>query len=835
MSDNPCRGAIERGGETLTPEEVDQISAIVAAERDRLMAEGRMADLKDRLLDVARDEGEKARLAAALKRRHAALSSMARDRVTEMVDAHITAGLTPEKAVLAVLEGTSRGVAGGRKSVAATIEAYEARHAGDMIATLQRDQPHVLRMLEDRSYLDDVVREMYELRDGGTPGVTGNADARKTARTFAAFGEVSRKDLNRLGASIGKLDGWAGPQVHDPFRVMAVSKQDWIRAILPHLDHDRTFGRDKDPDAFLGHAYDSITTGRDNTPSALADGEVSGPANLAKSLEKHRVLHFKSADDWLAYNSAFGHGHIVSAMLAHQQRAARLAGQMHVLGPNPEATMQRLLRDLNARRDAGAKQLDLGTDTAIGSSFAEVRGLTLAPVNLTMAQIGSGVRAGQSMSKLGGAVISSVTDMPTNVANLSFHGKPLGEAWAGQFRELMDGRGDAEQREIAYLLGQGFDGLIGHVVSPYVAGDGAPGMMSRAMETFFRWSGQTWWTDAMRSGAARMLSAHVGSQTGKGWADLPAAFRHGLTLHGITEAEWTVIRQGQFRTHDGAVYVTPDRTRDLGEEAIRSLIPAADLAAAKATFPTPEGFDRWMTRRVAETRLDLELSLRRYFADETSFAVLEPGAQERRMMKMGTRPGTVLGEALRFFWQFKGFPLVFGNRVLGRALRGGEGGRAAGAKHIGHLMGTLMVAGYAAMTAKDVLRGWWPPRDPTDPNTMLAAFVQGGGAGIYGDYLFGKANRFGNGPLEALAGPTISTAASVVQLMQQAREGEARAGDGLNILLQNTPYLNLWYTRPALDYLILGSLYESVRPGYLQRQEQARRKENGQRRFWDGY
>jgi hypothetical protein len=51
------------------------------------------------------------------------------------------------------------------------------------------------------------------------------------------------------------------------------------------------------------------------------------------------------------------------------------------------------------------------------------------------------------------------------------------------------------------------------------------------------------------------------------------------------------------------------------------------------------------------------------------------------------------------------------------------------------------------------------------------------------------------------------------------------AGDALNLILNNTPLLNLYYVRPALDILILNSMKEALSPGYMKRQE-------GRRRAW---
>ena len=46
-----------------------------------------------------------------------------------------------------------------------------------------------------------------------------------------------------------------------------------------------------------------------------------------------------------------------------------------------------------------------------------------------------------------------------------------------------------------------------------------------------------------------------------------------------------------------------------------------------------------------------------------------------------------------------------------------------------------------------------------------------------------------------------------------------------------TRFINLFYTRAALDYFVLHRLQEAMNPGYLRRYEQKVRKENNQT-FW---
>jgi len=425
------------------------------------------------------------------------------------------------------------------------------------------------------------------------------------------------------------------------------------------------------------------------------------------------------------------------------------------------------------------------------------------------------------MAKLGGAVLSSITDTITPAIAAQFRGSSFFKAWGAQLDGLRKGRPKGETAEISYLLGEGFDGIIGHIVSPNAAVDGPVGRVAGLQEKFFRWNGLSWWTDVQRASAGRMIAAEMGIRAKTAFKDLPDNYRHVLELHSIDEAKWETIRKAEFREDGGNVYVTPDRIRDLPDEDIASLV------SSRLEGKT----DEQKAAIVARARRDLELNVLSFFADETSYGVVEVDARTRRTMTQGLRPGTVAGEAIRFVGQFKGFPMAFTQRVGGRALYGQR--KSAGilekSAHIGTLIAGMTMAGYASATLKDLSKGYWPPRNPLDPKTWAAAFVQGGAAGIYGDFLFSKVNRFGGGPTETAVGPAAGAIADLLVLGLKARdaslssEEEAKLADFLNYGTQNTPFLNLFYTRPAVDYLFLNSLRESATPGYTKK-NQARRK-----------
>ena len=68
------------------------------------------------------------------------------------------------------------------------------------------------------------------------------------------------------------------------------------------------------------------------------------------------------------------------------------------------------------------------------------------------------------------------------------------------------------------------------------------------------------------------------------------------------------------------------------------------------------------------------------------------------------------------------------------------------------------------------------PRPMEGPEFWGAAFLQGGGLGIYGDFLFSDVNRFDRGLAETIAGPVVGFADDVRKLtignVTQAIKGE---------------------------------------------------------------
>lgn len=882
MSARACLAAIKDAGSGLLDDgDVDELLTRVQDRFDRARADRRAARADVALREGVAKDAEALRLEAALARKHAALTILARQRVLGQVAVMRAAGLDPRKSVLAVLEGSARGIAGARASVAATAGGYRARYLGRLFEQLDALSPRIIARLRDEDFLGDVVREMRSLGDESGKAATENRLARQVAEIFAGATDEARRDINRLGGQVGELAGWS-PQAHDRGRIAGVERKDWVEFVLAKLDLERSFP-DLDGDevkirGVLDELYDTITSGVDRvTPDrdqALAASRVTPTPNLARALGRHRTLHFRDADAWLDYRQRFGRGHVFDSVIGHLERSARLAGQMEVLGPNPGYTLTTVLDRLRAEireakdiepaaKKAMADALSLDRGDGIKSAYAEMQGLTFGVGgNESMAQIGSELRAWQGVAKLGGAFISSVFSDPwVQAANLRFLGRGWADSIASQVTGFLAWVPSAERKRVAYRLGQGFDTLAQRMTSSYFAHDGAPGVMQRLLNWTMRYQGLSGFTDHLRGTGARLMAQGLGenatAHNRRGWAGVEPRLRHALELHGIDAVRFGAIAQASAEVEAGARVLTPDAVRTLDDAAVvpvvgaerldRAAKAAAERARADAyrqlgtTARSASSAQKRQVRaagdeaaEVAKRRLidgerrRLEVQLAAFFNDELrSFSVIEPNAQTRRIMLRGSQRGTWMGEIARAMVAFKSYPVGFSTGPLARQIHGGPGQRSAGVGNIAMLIAGLAVMGYAAMTAKDFVRGYGP-RDPREPKTLLAALLQSGGLGIYGDFLFAEANRFGGSSLATLAGPLIGESANLIDLAQRARNGEATAAEGLNWTMRNSPFVNLWWLRPGLDFLILNELRDAASPGWLARQQRRRAEEFGQ-------
>lgn len=806
--------------------QVQGLRSVTRSVRQALGAEDVVNDLQSDAMRAADTLANNLQMAAVIEKRNAALNMNARLKASTFLNQFRTNKLDFE-GFRALLVGTERKRTGGRLSIDAEQKGYRGAWIGGLIADMEKAGQ--MESFASGAFDRDVFIALYRIgREQDTAGLS--PEAVQMAQIVNKYQEDARNTRNRFGAWIRDLNGYITRQTHDMLKIRDAGEAEFKRIVLPLLDLERTL-RDftGSADDFLTRVYDDFAAGSHMRAPAGEDdlAALGRGASLARQESASRVLFFKDGEAAFEYNARFGQGKLAETVLKGLDQAASSAGLLKILGTNPEATVTRLFDEYaeTLRGDPQRRQKFLQKRKELENLLAHVDGSANIPGNATTAKIASAARAWVSMSRLGGMLISSITDLSNYAAELRFgqNRNLLGGTLDG-IGALTQGRAKGEKRDILNALGVFHESTLGSVFARFDNPDLLGGKMSAAMQQFFKLSGINWWTESLRDGYALTHANYLASNAKSEWKSLPDALRDMLSLYNIDAGKWEILRQAPLREADGKMYMTPDGLRTVPRATYDAYIASVGRNPSDAA--------------VANLQADLAQALRTMTIDRMHHAVIEPGARTRAFMLRGTQPGTVPGELLRFVTQFKSFPIALiqmtlGREVYGRGydtltdyLRRGKGDMLGLASFIA--LSTAM--GYAAMSVKDLIRGK-NPRPVDDWRTWQAAMVQGGGLGIYGDFLFGKYNRMGGSLSGSLIGPVAGVADTVADLWTRIRNGDDAAAAAFKAALDNTPFMNLFYTRAAFDYLFLYSVQEALNPGWLRRSESRIQRENGQTYF----
>lgn len=651
----------------------------------------------------------------------------------------------------------------------------------EILETHRRD---ILGRVRDKAGTEDILREARGEN-------TGNAAAREFAGAWKRASDYLRRRANAAGADIGRLEDWGVPQAHNSQAVSDAGFDAWFAAIGPELDRgkirDRTTGAPLDDDGFTALMRDVFETIATDGWAKRSPGQ-RGQGTLATRLGQERILHFKDADAWLRYADKFGdRDGVFEAMMAHVDLTARDIALMEILGPDPAGTVKFLgdaiekAAALDGRR--GHREAAIAGRAQLERLFDTARGAFNRPENAALAKFGGALRAWQVTTKLGSAVLSTTSDQATGAIARRFNGLPVAKGLATQARLLnpanVEDRGLAMRMmlvaEEASQVASGQARLTGEELSGEVA--------RRMAEATLRVSGLNAVTQAGRWAFGMDFWAAAASWRGRGWGELDAPFRAMFERHGLGERHWEAIRAAPLHTERGTDWVLPEN------------IAAPGLAD------------------------DITQMILR----EMDMAVPVAGIEIRAIIEGAAPKGTLMGEIGRSLFQFKAFPATIMLQQWRRtmALQGGFNR----AKYAAQMVVATTLMGALALQLKAVTKGQDPRTmwDPDDAGTTTkfwgAALMQGGGLGIFGDFLSSSTSRFGGGLMGTLAGPAVQTVDDLSGLVigepaKMLRGEDANPGRAaLKVIKGNTPVVgSLFYTRLAYERILLDTLQQAIDP-----------------------
>lgn len=807
MDPRCVEAVIAAAGRALTKEQLDDIEIQIMNKASALARQDRGAWLsmtpEQRTLAAAQAAVEDAQAAARLRQRRQHLQIIkTADVGVQVKDLQTLYNTHRSGALVRHMDQSDAYIKGIKDQYWAQLRSvFDAAMSSDGVS-MGRRALQALFDVENPKMTRDLGIEIFARGEGGT----GNKLAVQAAKAWTQTLDSMRARFNAAGGDVGQLEYGYVPQPSDQGRLLAAGKDTWVAKTLPRLDRSRYLtmdGRvmsDADLTAFLGAAYDTLSTGGLNK---LKPGTFRGTGAKANRGSQSRQLHFKDGESYLDYMSEFGSGSMYEAMTSHISGLSRDLGLVERYGPNPEHQM-RVQFDLAEKEDGALQRTMLNNPEGYWNVLSGKSG---AVGNASLSRVGADVRNIQVAGKLGRAVIASISDIPTMLLTSGYNKlsywqtiKNIGAQASKENREFLSAHG-----LIAESLVSDLNRFSGDHIRNNWSGKVANSVMKLSLMNA--------WTDSMRRAFQMTMMGGMGKLSRTPWEKLTEWDRVRMQRKGLTEADWDTINQAQLTEYRGQQYLTPESIMGTGADD-------------------------------AEQVVSKVLGLIR---DESEFAVINPDLATRAAQTWGGQSaGTVGGELARSVMQFKSFPFAMISRHFRRMSDSPQGldGAPVAANRLAYgsalMLGTTAVGGIAYQI-KEMLSG----RDPvpvTSPRFWSEALVQGGGLSIVGDLLFQDPRESPGGFVGNLAGmalgPTIGSAAELSSIGIE-NAWRAASGDDLNIgastartVRSNTPYGNLWWLGAAIDHTFFHALQENLSPGYLGRVERRARRQHDQDYWW---
>jgi hypothetical protein len=583
----------------------------------------------------------------------------------------------------------------------------------------------------------EIMREML-----GEP--TGVKGAKDIAIILKQSQNSWRLRLNDLGANIGELDDWITRTTHNTEKMAAASKSSrliednrlaWVEYIQARLNLKRTFADVNDPleiSKILSSIYDSLMTG-DHLKHG-GTNSIYGTKNVTNRLNSSRVLHFKDLQARQEYNIKFGEPSLQTSVFNVLTSSAKNIVMMQELGTNPQDTFNKILALLKKKYKNSDYKIvrDLNFENFKGA-YAQIDGSANIAGSQTLAKIGEVIRSTGDMARLGGTMITSFADLAPYMGTTNFQGRGLLTGLFEAINGLLGGNNRAAMEALEVVSNSVIASNRGNVFN-----DGADsfGGLNNLRNKFFKWNGLNGWVASLKSSMALGVAKFYGSLSETKFFNLEKRERNFLTLYGIDEGKWDMLRSIKSLAVDNKRYLTAEGAKDISDSVINKYL-GRKLSA----------------RELRNFKNDLELTWRNVLNDQGTHGTPEPDSQIRSITKMGTIKGTYMGELNSFIMQYKNFSVSLYKKILRREMDsyGPDESKLIGASMLASTLMLGTIFGYIVLSVKDMLSGR-SPRDPKKVAVLMQSFVQGGGGGIYGDFLMSEIqNQYGNGIFETAA------------------------------------------------------------------------------------
>lgn len=658
----------------------------------------------------------------------------------------------------------------GYKNIEYLAKYYSGLYQGMNSEALAKFRSRMFGVSNDEEGLVKWLKAIY----GEDMGEPFNGMAKSVLDTF----EEMRLKFNQRGGSISKNEKYLMPQRHDMRTVAKAGEKEWKSFIYDKLDRQNMLNKngkvltDEEFDLALSEVYETISTGGLNKAQGLTD--TFGSGKLSRRHGERRFLYFKDADSWMAYQNRFGRGNVFDAITDQIDMMSNDIAVMEVLGPNPS-----VVHDFLVRR---AQYEDKAGDASIGVSNAVYRNATGQTNGGDFTGLADALESSRNFltaANLGGAFISAISDVGFQYITAKYNKIAPLKVIMQQLSLMRPG--NEQDRIFGTRLGLTAENASRQTSANRFADSYGTGKAAKLAEWVLRASGLEAWTNAGRKAFGMEYSALLADNFKNTFDDLAPELQQQMRGYGISVDDWDVFRSTPPLMLRGAPYA--DVTQEAGVKFHQMIL------------------------------------------SETDFAVPTPDARTRGITTGGLNRASGSGMAVRTVMQLKSFPITI---LMTHGMRGYyQATKGQKAQYYGSLMAITTILGGITLQAKDLAAGREPrPMLDEDGNIsgkfLIAAMSQGGGLGIFGDFIFSDQNRFGSGPAATVLGPTGDTVDRFVKLTLGNAQQMANSEE-TNVIPEAIDFVGRYFPDPWQVTILKNAMFDQLE---ILADEDAQRKYN---------
>lgn len=567
--------------------------------------------------------------------------------------------------------------------------------------------------------------------------------AKALGEQYKGTQDYIRKILNLAGAFVPENPEYKMPQSHDRLLVHQAGKEQWV---FDHMqkkvlawDIMRYHGKPiamADRQAILEKVWDSIVSeGKADAAHAFA------PETLMQRLNRERFLYYDNAQAWKDMNAKYGRGNAYTQLLDHAELAAKQVALMTHLGPSPERGRQFAIDSLNHL--VGQERTNLPVDKSEKlrvqaerevRAFNQMMDMEMSKVNQTqgdpIVQVANGARSMVGAAMLGNVLFTHLSQAFTQMWFRQLFRLPFISTIPKYMHAMING-GDFKAEAIHAGLGfetvrQGLhDSAHLTMASKFEYGAGKLSEANYRATLTSRWLATGRVLIGMDLAHAMAKFSHLPMDAfDKPGGLMGGSFAELMRNMGITPEDWDRVRgteKYQPEYYDGVHYF------------------------GKANYLRP--IDMFNNARDDATRRSAQKFL---MLQEMAAHGAMPGPSLRARAFIGGSfdANTVAGQFMRASTQFMVMPASSLFTQWRLAANGANFTQRA--VRFGLLMAYTAAAGAAIVQIKEALKNRTPQdMDPrANPGFWARAAMQGGGAGILGDFVYNNLSA-ADGPFSA--------------------------------------------------------------------------------------